>query len=195
MLGYQGITKEHNMNLKDLKINNSWTLFLDRDGVINRENKGDYIKNIDEFEFLPGALGAMQELSQRVGLIIVITNQRGIAKGLMTEEDLNEVHTHMMKEIERAGGRIDGIYFCPHEIDQNCSCRKPKPGMALQAKADHSEIDFERSLFVGDKVSDVELGREVGMVTVHLKSDIDQIAAAEMADLVFEDLQSFTANI
>ena len=148
---------------------NYQTLFLDRDGVINQRIPGDYIKTVSEFQFLPGALEAIVEFSKYFKHIFVVTNQQGIGKGLMTAAQLDAVHHHMLVAIDKAGGRIDQVYYCPELAIHNPNCRKPNPGMAQQAKADFPEIEFETSLMVGDSISDMEFGVNLGMGTVFIE--------------------------
>jgi len=137
-------------------------IFLDRDGVINRKRpEGDYVKSWEEFEFLPGALEGIRLLAGLARRLIIVTNQRGIARGRMSEADLARIHANMREAIGAAGGRIDAIYHCPHE-EGSCECRKPRPGLFLQARRDFPEIDFARSLVVGDARSDIEAARRVG---------------------------------
>ena len=143
------------MNLRDLKINRGATLFLDRDGVINKRLVGDYVKKWNDFEFLPGVLDAFATFSSYFDKIFIVTNQQGIGKGLMTEADLQQIHHQMIFEIEKAGGRIDGIYFCPDLKDSHSFMRKPNIGMALKAKKDFPMINFKNSVMVGDSVSDM----------------------------------------
>ncbi len=152
-------------------VDNSWTLFLDRDGVINKRLMGDYVKRLDEFEFNEGALEAIANFAQRFGKIVVVTNQQGIGKGLMTHEDLSVVHEHMMAQIEQAGGRIDRIYYCPELAQDNPKCRKPEIGMALSAQEDFPQIDLNKSIVVGDSVSDMEFGKNAGMKRVFVTCD------------------------
>ena len=173
-------------NFKNLiKVNNSWTLFLDRDGVVNKRLINDYVKNINEFEFLPGTKKAIAKLSNIFGKIFVVTNQRGIARGLMTVEDLLVVNNFMLKQVKEAGGRIDRVYFCPHDRDQGCGCRKPDIGMALKAKKEFPNINFKKSIMVGDSVSDIEFGKNAGMVTVHITSEeADGLTTASLYDFV-----------
>lgn len=140
-----------------------WTLFLDRDGVINVRVVGDYIRSLAGFEFLPHVKEAIRDFSSLFKRVIVVTNQQGVGKGLMTEADVQEIHVHMIKEIEAAGGRIDKVYFCPALDAENNPCRKPNNGMALQAQQDFPEIDLNRSLMIGDSLSDMEFGRRSGM--------------------------------
>ena len=151
------------MNLKNYHIDKSWTLFLDRDGVINRRLPGDYVKSWEEFEFLPGVKESLAKLSGIFGRIIIVTNQQGIGKGLMTEEGLKEIHQKMITEVEAAGGRIDAVYHCPGLAKDNPPCRKPNPGMGLQAQQDFPEIVFNKSVMVGDSPSDMEFGTSLGM--------------------------------
>lgn len=156
------------MHLKDLSIDNSWTLFLDRDGVINERLIGDYVKNPDEFRFIRGVPEAMAVFSKLFGRIIVATNQQGIGKGLMTLRDLTIVHDLMISEIEAAGGRIDKIYFAPQLEKEKSPMRKPGAGMALQAQREFPEIDFSKSVMVGDGLHDMEFGKNLQMITVYI---------------------------
>jgi histidinol-phosphate phosphatase family protein len=146
-----------------------WTLFLDRDGVINYEKPGDYVCKWNEFIFYEGVPEALKQLSGLFGLIILVTNQRGIGKGLMTIEDLQDIHRHMLHSIEAAGGSIDRIYYCTSLSDDD-PLRKPNPGMALLAKKDYPQIDFSKSIIVGNNISDMEFGRNAGMHTVFLRT-------------------------
>lgn len=141
------------------------TLFLDRDGVINKHRPYDYVKSWDEFEFLPGVLEAFILLKDAFERIIMVTNQRGIGKGLMTETELQDIHKRMLSEIRKAGGRLDQIYYCI-DINNDSLYRKPNPGMALQAQKDFPEIVFEESIMVGDSASDREFGNRLGMKTI-----------------------------
>ena len=150
-------------------IDESWTLFLDRDGVINDEKENDYIRHAGEFHFLEGVLPAIAKLSRFFGKLVVVTNQKGIGKGLMTETDLSIIHQKMTSEIAKAGGRIDQVYFCPDK-DPDAHCRKPNIGMALQAKKDFADIDFYKSVMVGNTLSDMEFGRSCGMRTIFVLS-------------------------
>lgn len=153
--------------LPNLDINNSWTLFLDRDGVLNQEKKEDYIRNWSEFEFYPESLMALPILAKKFSTIVITTNQKGIGKGLMTSADLDLIHLNMTNKIVDLGGRIDGIYYCP-DLDNDSPNRKPQPGMAFQAKATFPNIDLKKSIMVGNRMSDMEFGRNAGMFTVYL---------------------------
>jgi len=155
-------------DIQTLDINKSWTLFLDRDGVINKRLIDDYVKNIGEFEFLPEVPQAFKIFAEKFGRIFVITNQRGIARKLMSVEDLDSVHKYMLEGIKQAGGKVDGIYYCPHDRDENCGCRKPDIGSALKAQKDFPEVDFKKSIMVGDTSSDIKFGENAGMFTVKI---------------------------
>jgi D-glycero-D-manno-heptose 1,7-bisphosphate phosphatase len=136
------------------------TLFLDRDGVINQRIPGDYVKSPETFEPMPGLGEAMRLLTNHFDLILVVTNQQGIGKGLMGEFELAEVHRHLRAFVTDAGGRIDAIYHCPHLKEANCTCRKPATGMAWQALQDFPDMDLENAWMVGDSVSDMVFCRK-----------------------------------
>ncbi len=140
------------------------TFFLDRDGVINRRLPADYVKSWREFEFLPGAPAALRRLTEAARRLVIVTNQRGIARGLMSEADLADIHTRMLAELSAAGAQITAIYYCPHDRTQ-CLCRKPQPGMLHQAQRDFPVIDFARAVLIGDSRSDLEAARRAGCRT------------------------------
>ncbi|MBO7470063.1 MAG: HAD-IIIA family hydrolase [Bacteroidales bacterium] len=148
------------------KIDKSWTLFLDRDGVINVRLIDDYVKNLGEFEFLPGVLDAFTIFAEKFGRIIIVTNQQGVGKGLMTLQDVDKVHDFMVKEIEKQKGRVDKIYVCPQLKSDPDNFRKPSPRMAYMAQHDFPEIDFDKSVMIGDSNSDIEFGKNAGMYTI-----------------------------
>ena len=148
-------------------IDKTWTLFLDRDGVINHEKKMDYVLNWDEFRFYDGVTEALKMFAEIFGTIVMVTNQRGVGKGLMTLEDLSNIHTNMQRVISEAAGRIDKIYFCS-SMDNDCYERKPNPGMAYQAQKDFPSIDFNKSIMIGNKPSDMQFGKNAGMFTIFL---------------------------
>ncbi len=149
-------------------IDRTWTLFLDRDGVINKRLMGDYVKHLDEFEFLPGVVEAIATFSKKFGRIVIVTNQQGIGRGIMTEEQLQIVHDHLVKEVAQNGGRIDAVYFAPQLAAENSNMRKPAIGMAIKAKEEFPEIDFSKSVMVGDSMSDIEFGNKAGMKTIYI---------------------------
>jgi D-glycero-alpha-D-manno-heptose 1-phosphate guanylyltransferase len=157
--------KQPPLELKD--IDKEWTLFLDRDGVINYEKKDDYVRNWHEFKFYEGAKDALKIFAIKFGRIIVVSNQRGVGKGLMTEDDLLDIHQNMQQAVEAAGGRIDGMYYCA-AIDSKAIYRKPNPGMAFSAKRDFPEIDPCKSIIAGNKPSDMLFGKNAGMYSVFI---------------------------
>jgi histidinol-phosphate phosphatase family protein len=176
------------------EIDNSWTLFLDRDGVINKRPPGDYIKTWEEFEFLPGVLESIKILTEKFGRIIIVTNQQGIGKELMTHEDLQNIHRQMQTAISKNGGRIDAIYYCPDLATDEDSCRKPAGFMAIQAKKDFPEIDFTKSIMAGDTPSDMAFGRNAGMKTVFINTNNTPVDLS-VYDAVFADLPAFAEFI
>jgi histidinol-phosphate phosphatase family protein len=168
-------------------INKTWTIFLDRDGVINRRLPDDYVKHPGEFEMLPGAAQAVAKLSEHVGRIVVVTNQQGIGKGLFTEADLAAVHEKMHAAFANAGVKIDAVYFAPQLSADNSPMRKPGIGMALKAKEDFPEIDFSHALMVGDSASDLRFASNAGMHAIFIG---DKIPQSETALFAMPDLTS-----
>ncbi|MCH2044836.1 MAG: HAD-IIIA family hydrolase [Saprospiraceae bacterium] len=170
-----------------------WTLFLDRDGVINQRKVGDYIRNWKEFCFLDGVLEAIPVLNKYFDRTVVVTNQQGIAKGLMTEQSLQKIHKKMVQEIEYSSGQIDAVYYCAKHKRENPICRKPNPGMAYTAQKEFSDIQFKQAVMVGDSPSDIQFGKNLGMKTVFLTTR-DDIAVHELevtmeqADLILPQL-------
>ena len=151
------------------------TLFLDRDGTINRRIVDGYVRSWEEFEFLPGVLEAMYRFSSLFENIIVVTNQQGIGREIMTHEELAQIHANMVDVIKENQGRIDQIYYCPQLKIFNPLCRKPNPGMAIQAQEDFPSIQYERSIMVGDADSDILFGKNLGMLTVRINDPDNQI--------------------
>ncbi len=179
------------MTLKNLHIDNTWSLFLDRDGVINKKLPGDYVKKWEEFEFLDGVPEAIKRFSEIFGKLFIVTNQQGIGKGIMTDRDLNILHNQMMDEIRYSEGRINKIYYSPYRDAEKSVFRKPNPGMARKAKIDFPDIEFNKSIMVGDSVSDLQFGKNAGMFTVFISTDENQIAENKpLIDFVFPDLKS-----
>lgn len=130
-------------------------VILDRDGVLNRKPpRAQYVQSWDQWEWLPGSLEALRLLREAHYRVIIVSNQAGVGRGVMTEADLQDIHARMKGEVEKAGGRIDAIYYCPHDWDESCECRKPKPGMLFQAQKDH-HLDLSRIYFVGDDERDL----------------------------------------
>src|SRR5262245_27919660 len=172
-------------------------LFLDRDGVINVRPPGDYVRTPVMFDPLEGLGEAMRLLAAHFGRIFVITNQAGIGKGLMTEQDLAAVHQKMFDIVQAAGGRIDRVYYCPHKKDAGCQCRKPATGMAWRALADFPEIDFDNAWLAGDSTSDMLFGRALGMNTALItgKSEEAEELAAMNIHFQFDSLLHFARFI
>lgn len=152
------------------------SLFLDRDGVINKRIVGSYVRSWAEFEFLEGAREALATFVPIFDTIVVVTNQQGIAKGVMTEQDLINLHQKMLENIEQVGGKIDQVYYSKEHESTNPPDRKPNTGMGLKAQSDFPTIDFKNAWMVGDSVSDLEFGLRLGMkvALVTTKKDIDQ---------------------
>lgn len=181
--------------LQEHKIRKGATLFLDRDGVINKRMVNDYVKKISEFEFLPGVLEAMAVFSEYFSRIFIVTNQQGIAKGCFTDQDLQQVHHYMLCAIQKAGGHIDNIYYCPDFANSNSPNRKPAIGMALQAQKDFPEVDFKNSYMVGDAISDLEFGQNAGMKTIFLTNGEANAEAKKYTRFIYTDLSDFSRNI
>ena len=167
---YRRANEEMQVPPLDLKkIDRSWTLFVDRDGVINPEKKGDYIRNLGEFSFYEGVPEGLRICAEKFGRVIIVSNQRGVGRGLMTENDLREIHRHLVDEVARAGGRVDAVYYCT-STDPLHPERKPNPGMAIRAAAEIPGIDLSKSLVLGNKLSDMRFGRHAGIYTVFIAS-------------------------
>ena len=184
------------MNLGDLKIDKTWTLFLDRDGVINVRLIDDYVKNPDDFIFVEGVLEAIRDLSEKFGRIVIVTNQQGIGKGLMTESELEKVHNKMLAEINKFGGKIDRIYFSPFRKEENNITRKPQIGMALQARKEFPNINFKKSIMIGDSISDILFGKKLKMKTVFVSDDMSLINKNfRIIDFTVKSLCEFSEKI
>lgn len=149
-------------------------VFLDRDGNINVEK--DYLHKVEEFEFIDGAREAIKLFNDLGYLVVIVTNQSGVARGYYDESSVKTLHDYLQKEVEKIGGHIDGFYYCPHhpekgigEYKLDCSCRKPEPGMFLKAQKD-LDIDFSSSIMVGDKISDIKAGENLGMRSILVRT-------------------------
>ena len=175
---------------KQLTIDPTWTLFLDRDGVVNVENVGSYITEWEEFRFCEGALDALRQLAEQFSTIVIVSNQRGVGRGIMTLDALKEISTNMVQAVAEAGGRIDKVYAATsiHEDDHN---RKPNPGMALQAREDFPFIDYKRSIMVGNAMVDMEFGKRLGMHTVFITTKHEPVELPH--DLIDEQHPSLLA--
>lgn len=181
--------------MNQFKIDNNWTLFLDRDGVINEEQHLSYVNTWDEFTFYRGAKEAIKIFAGRFKYIIVITNQRGVGKGITTLENLEQIHQNMKAAITKSGGRIDAIYFCA-DLENTSPNRKPQTGMAVQAKNDFNDIDFTKSIMIGNNLSDMEFGRNIGAATIFLPTTItDADHSDTRIDAVFNSLYDFAQTL
>lgn len=169
-------------------IDKTWSLFLDRDGVINKQIIGGYVRSPDEFDFLPGVLESLAFFSTIFNKIIIITNQQGVGKAIMSEAQLIEVHNFMNETINKAGGKLDAIYYCIDLADKIDNCRKPSPSMAQKALIDFPEIDITKSIMVGDSLCDIEFGQNAGMKTIFSGKTHDGNKAANMADYKVKSL-------
>ncbi|MES2587738.1 MAG: HAD-IIIA family hydrolase [Bacteroidota bacterium] len=167
------------------EIDSSWTLFLDRDGVINERKMGGYVQTVEEFKFLPKVEESIAYFTTIFQHIFVVTNQQGIGKGIMTECNLIDIHRYMCEKIEEKGGKISQCYFAPELKSLENSMRKPNSGMALLAKKDFPTINFEKAVMVGDTDSDILFGKNLGMKTVRIKT-IEEINVE--ADLTVDSL-------
>ena len=139
------------MGTRDCNSNGSrLAVMLDRDGVLNRNvGVGRYVRSWADWEWLPGVRDALRMLKDANYTVVVITNQSGIAQGLMSQQDLTHIHQRMCDEVLKSGGRIDAIYHCPHGRDEGCECRKPNPGMLMQAKQE-LQLHLSNTRFIGD---------------------------------------------
>ena len=144
------------------------TLFLDRDGVINQKLEGRYVTNFNEFVFVKNSDLAIRKLHKIFKRILIVTNQQGIGKGIMTEDDLNLLHLQMQRKLNPDFDLIDKIYFCPCLEGDSCNCRKPKTGMLEDAKLDFPEIIIKNSFLIGDSESDIEAGNKFGLKTIRV---------------------------
>lgn len=167
--------------------------FLDRDGVVNRKaGEGQYVTRWEEFHFLPGAAEGISLLNKAGWSVIVISNQRCVAKGLLTTNELEAMHRRMCDQLAAAGAKLDGIYYCPHEKEPACSCRKPAPGMLLTAAKEH-QIDLPSSWMIGDSETDVEAGKKAGCKAARLVENPD--AGSGNADLFVRSLLEASRRI
>lgn len=154
----------------------NWTLFLDRDGVINVRLMADYVKTPEEFELLPGVAAAIKKANSIFGKIVVVTNQQGIGKGIMTERNLSEIHAYCDELLAESKGKIDAYYFAPALSKENSRLRKPNTGMAQLAKQQFPQIEFKKSVLVGDSDSDIEFGKRLDMFTVFIGTEKHAVA-------------------
>jgi D-glycero-D-manno-heptose 1,7-bisphosphate phosphatase len=141
-------------------------IFLDRDGVII-QNRANYVRSWADVAFIPGSLAALARLKDSPYRILIITNQSAIGRGLLLPQTADEINEKMIGEINKAGGRVDGIFICPHQPEDNCACRKPRPGLILQA-VQAWQIDLAKSILIGDNLSDLQAGQAAGVARLAL---------------------------
>jgi len=155
-------------------------IFLDRDGVIN-ENRDDYVKSKNEFIFLPRVFTAIRKLNQMGYQLIIITNQSAINRGIITKEQLNDIHKFMLNELEKHSCKVTKIYFCPHKPNENCFCRKPKTGLIIKAINEFG-IDISESWLIGDKESDIQAANKLGLRSILVNEKKDLLDAVNLIE-------------
>lgn len=168
-------------------------MFIDRDGVINEDPIGDYVKRREDFKFMPGVLDALKQLVQSGFQIVIISNQAGIGDGEYTKEALKEITDHMLNELKKNRIPIRRIYYCLHGKNANCNCRKPKTGLLEQA-AKNIQFNPSETYFIGDKISDLQAGKNFGLKTLfvltgHGKADQIKITVKEKPERIFPSLK------
>ncbi len=183
--------------MNSYKFDKSYTLFLDRDGVINDRIMGAYITKWEDFHFLPGVIEAIQIFNKIFARTIIVTNQAGVGKGLMKESDLVEIHQNLMQELKLNATYVDAIYSCTKLATDPTNTRKPNPSMAHKASSDFPDIDLSKSIMVGDTASDMNFGRNFGAVTVLIEHDTDEQKGIDPAlvDMRFNSLLEFAKSI
>lgn len=190
---YEQFEQDHTpAPLSELPVNKDWTLFLDRDGVINERLIDDYVKQLNELRILDGVPEAIQTFCSIFKRVVVVTNQQGIGKGMMTADDLELIHGYMNNVFKDHGGEIEKFYFAPQLVAEKSPYRKPGTGMGLQAQQDFPDIDFEKCLMIGDSESDIEFGMKLGMTTVMLTTMRN---VSTKADYIFKNLQSVAQQL
>lgn len=177
------------------RVDKDWTLFIDRDGVINPEKKDDYIRSLEEFRFYEGVPEALAKCRKKFGRLIVVSNQRGVGRRLMTEESLNSIHEHMQSELAKKNAAVDAIYYAI-SADVKNPLRKPNPGMAFLAKKEFPGIELQKSIMIGNKVGDMRFGRHAGMYTVFVATTNPETAFPHPdIDLRFPSLPDFANSL
>jgi D-glycero-D-manno-heptose 1,7-bisphosphate phosphatase len=176
-------------------------VFLDRDGVLNRKmREGAYVSDWAQFEWLPGAVEAVARMNRANLTVILVTNQRGIALGRTTAEQVERIHDNIQSHLARHGARLDAIYYCPHDIGE-CHCRKPDVGLFEQAMKNFPLINADNSVVIGDSLSDIQAGQRLGMNSIFIRGEVDRQkpgadAAAALADAVaFSLLQAVEMHL
>jgi len=182
------------MSIKSWGVSNEWSLFLDRDGVINQRIFNGYVTRVEDFHFCKGAVESIASLSNIFSQTFVVTNQQGVGKKIMTECNLKEIHTYMCDSVVRLGGRIEKVYFASNLKDELPDNRKPLPVMALMAKSEYPSVDFEKSIMVGDTDSDILFGKNLGMKTIRVLSEEPIEVEADLNVSGLEELLKIIQN-
>ena len=171
-------------------------IFLDRDGVINERIVDGYVTRVDDFRIIDGVLEAISIFTKKFDHVFMVTNQQGIGKGLMTENDLEAIHAFLLSQVESVGGRIDRIYQCPALKSEHSFMRKPSIGMALRARHEFPDVVLRNSVMVGDTESDMLFGRRAGMTTV-LVGDEAEVASRfpNLVDYCYKDLITYARSL
>ncbi len=145
------------------------SVFVDRDGVLNKRVVKGYVKKVSEFEWCPLALASLHLLNQFMCKIFIVTNQAGVGKGIMTLLDLHHIHEKLLQDVNQAGAKIEHIYFCTHTKEENCNCRKPNAGLFIKAAKEY-HLDLTKSILIGDSLTDIQAGKKVGCKTILVES-------------------------
>jgi len=178
------------MQVRIEELSENWSLFLDRDGVINELLEGRYVSDLKDWTYTPNALWALEKLTNYFKHTVIVTNQQGIGKGIMTEEQLAEIHNNLMKDVAIEGGKIDKIYHAPQLAKHHHTWRKPRTGMAKQAQIDFPAIEFKQCVMVGDFVTDMKFGDKLGMIKVFISKTLEPPNEVDV-DYCFENLAAF----
>lgn len=171
-------------------------IILDRDGVVNHDSD-QYIKSPNEWIAIEGSLEAIADLTSAGHLVVIATNQSGLARGYYTLEILEQIHEKLRAQLASKGGRIERIYYCPHHPNDNCACRKPKPGLLLQIKRDYPHL-FADAIFVGDSVSDIQAAKQMGIQAVLVKTGKGEktLQEASVEEIqVYSNLREFVSAL
>lgn len=183
--------------MMNFQLNKDWTLFLDRDGVINERIVDDYVMDPKDLILTTNLIQALKIFSQKFGKLFVVSNQQCIGKGLCTIETIENIHASLNDLLLKEKILITEFLVCPHKASDHCNCRKPKSGLALQAQSKFPSIDFSRSIMVGDMLSDMKFGKNLGMITIYVGdnnvSNFHEIQ--KQADFMFDNLYQFAKNI
>jgi len=178
-----------------VKVDRSWTIFLDRDGVINAHPQNHYVHNWSEFIFAEGAIEALKKLRSKVGRLVIVTNQQGVGKGLMSQKALDIIHNNLIDELRTHGVSIDKIYSCTSLKSISNNARKPSPRMGYRAANDFEDIQFNKSIMVGDQPTDIQFGKNLGTKTVLLKGGSHEIPLNCTPDKTYSSLLEFSETI